>query len=159
MKQPIVVTGSDFTSDLSLELEPPLEAGVDYTLQVASSTRAVLNLLPGKMWRSEPGCLYVLKGKKVESTESANDKVCVATVLPDPVFVSSVHETTPALVRRRLATIPTYLSDDANAMFFTLAVVFVLFVATSFIMSCLYTNKRSACHCESTQLVAVECVV
>lgn len=86
LKQPVTIYGAAFASDLSLDLDPPLQVNVDYSVTVISPTTAILELLPGKQWRTDPGHLLV---RGVKSGGSAlilpDEGVCIATVFANPV--------------------------------------------------------------------------
>lgn len=83
LQQSITITGTNFDSDLSLLLDPPLTVNMDYKLIVNSPAIAVLSLLPDKKWRSDAGPLVVRSIKNGEF-EYALGGVTIATVLENP---------------------------------------------------------------------------
>lgn len=74
-------------------LDPHLELNEDYVLTVTSPTTVVLNLLPGKKWRYEPGFLSVraMKSGDAEYAPNLVNGICIAEVFADPEVFYTAH--------------------------------------------------------------------
>lgn len=94
--------GSGFKTPLSLELDPPLKADADFTLEVASASKLRLTLMDGKKWHSGGGGGFLrvkaitVDGKRSSIAEDTGG-IRVATVLADPLVYAStdtmLHQT------------------------------------------------------------------
>jgi len=90
----LVVTGSGFTPETSLEFSPHLEKSVDYTQQFVDDTKMIFSLRKHKKWRYEGGGLLVKSidvGGSVGkvSVGSGGMGIQVASILQDPTVEES----------------------------------------------------------------------
>ena len=59
LNQSIVISGSGFTNQMELVLEPPLKVNVDYVMEVSGTNKVTLTLRNDKKWRKDGGDLFV----------------------------------------------------------------------------------------------------
>lgn len=89
----IAVGGHGFRSsalvgNLTFELDPPLQAGLDYDLDILTDSNVRLTLRPKKYWRRDAGPVYI-KWYNINLHRCMMEKVLIAHVLPYPVVVHS----------------------------------------------------------------------
>jgi len=83
------VTGTGFptdVADIALRFNPPLEAGVDYSVVVNDRTELVLTLLDGRSWRSDAGPL------QITAVNSRGDEAGWVTMPGDGVHIAEIQE-------------------------------------------------------------------
>ena len=102
-QQQIVITGTGFNEGMSLTLDPDLQEGTDFDLDIQSKSKAVLRLRPGKKWRSDAGFIIaktVKMGKK-EYPLAGSEGIRIAIVLADPTITAAkdtYHESQSKLI-------------------------------------------------------------
>jgi len=91
----LVVTGQGFTAKTGFTFSPPLEKGVDYTVQFVDEKKVIFTLRKHKKWRYEGGALLVkiidTGDKKIGKVTvgSGGAGIQVASILQDPQIEES----------------------------------------------------------------------
>jgi len=103
LQEQITVTGTGFTADMRLVLDPPLENGKDYDMEVVSKNQLVLHLRSNKKWRAEAGFIIARSVRIGDKSYplAGYDGIRIAVVLADPVITVSkenLHETQSKLL-------------------------------------------------------------
>jgi len=103
LQEQITVTGTGFKEGMQLTLEPPMQNGQDYDLEVVSKNKLILHLKNGKKWRSDPGFI-IARSVKIGNRDyplAGSDGIRIAIVLADPTITVSkenYHETQSKLL-------------------------------------------------------------
>merc|ERR1719181_2027957 len=98
LSESITITGSGFKEGIQFGFDPELKEGTDYKLEIINEHKVILNPLPGKKWRSDPGFI-ICKSVTVDGKShnlAGSDGIRVAVVLEDPTIkagAESFHET------------------------------------------------------------------
>lgn len=103
LQKSIVIDGRGFAADMSLTLDPPLLAGVDYYVTCIPTGQLQLQLNSGKKWRQDAGPLYLkhISSPDREQSFGGDAGVRIAQILADPVITASealVHNTQTKIV-------------------------------------------------------------
>jgi len=103
LQEQITITGTGFKQGMQFTLEPPLQNGVNYDLDVISKNTAIMYLKNGKKWRNEPGFI-IARSVRIANKDYAlagSDGIRIAIVLADPSITLSkenYHETQSKLL-------------------------------------------------------------
>jgi hypothetical protein len=103
LQEQIVVTGTGFKSGMKLVLDPPMQDGVHYDMEVVSKNQVIMRLKSDKKWRADPGFI-IARSVKVGGSDYAlagSEGIRIAIVLADPEVTASketLHETQSKLL-------------------------------------------------------------
>jgi hypothetical protein len=109
LRQRIEVYGFGLHEGMKLTLDPPLEYGVDYTIEFISDTQLNLNLLPDRRWRETPGPLLVkeiILYNRNRYLVNGKEGTVIATIMKDPDIATNIPTTVPTCLPTDLPTPP-----------------------------------------------------
>lgn len=103
LQETVSIVGSGFSEGMSFVLDPPLQVGIDYSVEFVNSHSVKLHLVKGKKWSSEPSLLIVKSVTIGKNTYplAGKEGIRVAVILEDPSIdesSDSVHESQSKLL-------------------------------------------------------------